>query len=232
MTTHGTASQLKVDGAYVEFQLAVLRALPRDIDPDIAEGWRNNGQGLAKVLREALLPPEESESIPAPQPKPLLVPFGTTVVSPTTAPFAAKDRFVVNTKRNAAVKIAFVWDNFTSWFMGKTEQPFEGSTLKYGMLSRSSVDGPIIAELGGEEKAETTLAEVFALMSAQPNGENGALLTNGYANIFYVRNAKGVLRAVRVGWDADDGGWDVYAFSVADPSSWGGGRLVFSRNSR
>ncbi len=232
MTNHGTASQLKVDGAYVEFQLAVLRALPRDIDPDIADGWRNNGQSLAKVLREALLPPEESESIPAPQPKPLLVPFGTTVVSPTTTPFTAKDHFVVNTKRNAAVKIAYIWDDFTSWFMDKVEQPFEGSTLKFGTLSRSSVDAPIIAELGGEEKAETTLAEVFALMSNQPNGEKGALLTNGYVNIFYVRDAKGVLRAVRVYWLAARGCWHVSAFSVSDPGTWDGGRQVFSRNYR
>lgn len=58
MTNHGTASQLKVDGAYIEFQLAVLRALPRDIDPDIADGWRDNGESLARVLRQALFPPQ------------------------------------------------------------------------------------------------------------------------------------------------------------------------------
>ncbi|MEK7195270.1 MAG: hypothetical protein AAB655_01085, partial [Patescibacteria group bacterium] len=131
---------------------------------------------------------------------PLLTPVGTVTVAATTTSFVAKDRFVVNTKQNAPVKIAYLWDDFRAWFTDKVEQPFEGSTLKYGKLSRSSVDGSIIAELGGEEKAETTLAEIFSLMAAQmaaqPSGESGPLLTNGYANIFYVRDAKGVLRAV------------------------------------
>ena len=54
MTNHGTASQ--VTGSYVEFQAAVLRALPRDIDSDVALGWTQNGESLARVLREALTP--------------------------------------------------------------------------------------------------------------------------------------------------------------------------------
>jgi|GEM_PF-582850 hypothetical protein len=54
---HGTAS-LVVPGWYVEFQQALLRAAPRDITSDIALGWTNNGEGLVKVLRESLLPPE------------------------------------------------------------------------------------------------------------------------------------------------------------------------------
>ncbi|MBI2033928.1 MAG: hypothetical protein HYT13_02415 [Candidatus Liptonbacteria bacterium] len=51
-TKHGTASQ--VTGGYVEFQAAVLRALPRDINPDVALGWTQNGESLARVLREAI----------------------------------------------------------------------------------------------------------------------------------------------------------------------------------
>ena len=59
--------------------------------------------------------------------------------------------------------------------------------------------------------------------------KNGPLLTNGYANIFYVRDANGVLRAVSVYWY--DGGWDEYAVGVAHPNTWFDGRRVFSRNS-
>lgn len=54
MANHGTASQ--VTGSYVEFQAAVLRALPRDIDSDVALGWTNNGESLACILREAFTP--------------------------------------------------------------------------------------------------------------------------------------------------------------------------------
>ena len=163
---------------------------------------------------------------PAP---PLLIPVGTTIVAATTTSFVVRDRFVQNTKKNAPVKISFVSDYFKDCFYDKTEEAFGGSTLNYGKLSRSSVDGPIIAELGGEAKAETTVAEVYALMEAQKNGENGSLLTNGYANIFYVRDAKGVLRSVDVYWIDD--GWFVNADDVADPDAWRVGGQVFSRNS-
>ena len=66
-------------------------------------------------------------------------------------------------------------------------------------------------------------------MAEQGNGEDGILLTNGYANIFYIRDIKGVFWAVGCGWDG--GGWRVGAISVEDPRGWDGGRRVFSRNS-
>lgn len=60
MRKHGTAFQ--VTGWYVEFQMAVLRALPRDIDQRVADGWRENGKALTKNLRSMLIPPAESTS--------------------------------------------------------------------------------------------------------------------------------------------------------------------------
>jgi hypothetical protein len=39
---------------FAEFRRAVLRALPRDIDADIALGWIQHGELLAQILREAL----------------------------------------------------------------------------------------------------------------------------------------------------------------------------------
>jgi hypothetical protein len=62
----------------VEFQLAVLRALPRDINPDVADGWRNNGESLARVLKRVLVPPEP-ESGKKPEPKPSLPPIRVVV---------------------------------------------------------------------------------------------------------------------------------------------------------
>ncbi|MEK7857204.1 MAG: hypothetical protein AAB288_14025, partial [Acidobacteriota bacterium] len=82
-----------------------------------------------------------------------------------------------------------------------------------------------------EAIAKTTLSAVYALMERQPKGESGEFLTNGYANIFYVRDATGKLRAVCVFWDAGNGGWGVDAGSVGFPFRWHGGRRVFSRNS-
>jgi len=47
-----------VPGWFVEFQMAVLRNLPRDIPADVAAGWSNNGAALKSALRLALTPPK------------------------------------------------------------------------------------------------------------------------------------------------------------------------------
>jgi len=54
MKNHGTTPQ--ITGIYAEFQAAVIKALPRDIDQDVALGWTKNGETLARILREALTP--------------------------------------------------------------------------------------------------------------------------------------------------------------------------------
>jgi hypothetical protein len=163
---------------------------------------------------------------PAP---PLLISLGAIEVAATTTSFVGRDYFVQSTAKSVTVKISYVSDYFKDRFYGKTEEAFGGSTLNYGKLSRSSVDGPIIAELGGKAKAETTLTEIYALMVAQKNGGKGPLLTNGYANIFYVRDINAVLRAVGAGWRV--GGWRVGARGVVSPSAWCDDGRVFSRNS-
>jgi hypothetical protein len=160
---------------------------------------------------------------------PLLIPVGTATVAATKTPFVAYALFVMNIEKNASVKISYLDKTFSTWFLEKMEGCFTGSALRYTRISRHSFDGPIITALGGEKKAETTLTELFSLMEKQPNGESGALLTNGGANIFYVKDASGVLRAVHVAWI---GGWGVFARPVAYPLGWFDGRQVFSRDSR
>jgi hypothetical protein len=156
----------------------------------------------------------------------------TVVVSATISKFVAKEKFVRDTGRKAKVKIRYLGDNFTSWFLngdGKTEDPISEQVLCYHKLRQPSVDGPIIAELGGAEKSETTLSEMFFLMEKQGNGEDGVLLNNGYSNIFYIKDISGVIRSVHVYWDGD--GWVVFAFSVQYPYGRFDGRQAFSRNS-
>ena len=156
--------------------------------------------------------------------------IGTVQVPDMTEPFVAKDHFVVNTSDDAEVKISFVWDGFQNEFLagdGKEEMGLDARELVYYDLVQRSVDGPIITELGGKEKAETTLAEIWRLLLKQPKGQGGALPTNGCASIFYVKNTSGVLRAVYVGWH--DGGWSVDVNSIEDPDPWSVGSRVFSR---
>lgn len=55
MPTHGTATET-VRGTFVEFSAAVLRALPRDLTPEVEIRWTRNGESLSRILRNALMP--------------------------------------------------------------------------------------------------------------------------------------------------------------------------------
>lgn len=157
--------------------------------------------------------------------KALLEPLGTITMAPRLE-FVAGDHFVINTDPKVPATISFLGSNFREWFLGKIEEPAAETMLRYAKLIRSEFDGPIMAELGDHK--ETTLAQIFALMERQLNGEEGVLLTNGLVNIFYVHDVNGVLRAVDVYWSGV--GWLVFAVSVSDSRRWHDGLRVFSRN--
>jgi hypothetical protein len=210
-------------GQYYRRMTAIANRLGKSLEFDLvmeALQGIHDGQVIAK-------PAVVAKSTPKPKLS-LLEPISTITVSATSVKFVAKDKFKL--RKDGGI-CSYLGDNFCKWFLsgnGKTEDPISEQTLRYAKLRKSSVDVQIIKELGGEEKSEATLTEVFFLMEKQANGEKGVLLTNGYANIFYVKDSSGVLRAVRVLWDDD--GWHVTAFEVSRPDSWDAGRQVFSRN--
>jgi len=210
--------------AELEFSQRFQLQLGGLIAPEVLEKW--NGC-KAEVLRARCV--EAFGKFPEPAPESLLEFVSTVVIPATTKKFIARDNFIVDTSEKAKVKICFLGDNFEENFLGKTEDAIVEITLRYYKLRKGSVDNPIIAEIGGKEKAETTLTEMFSLMEKQPNGEKGALLTNGYANIFYIRDTNGVLWAVHCHWG--DGGWVVHDSSTGLPLVWIAGFQVFSRNS-
>jgi len=139
--------------------------------------------------------------------------------------FKAGDTFF---NQNSGVKMVPHGPNFTKWFSGKVEENVPSGGLISRPLIRPATDSEIIADLGGEEKAGVTLVEIWRLMQRQPSGEEGVLLTNGWANIFYVRDTDGVLRVVHIYWRGD--GWYVGAVALGG-SRWRGGLHVFSRDS-
>lgn len=152
-----------------------------------------------------------------------LLDFIRTVRVAATSKFIAKDHFAADSQE---VKLAWIGNNFKQWFLAKVEEPQAEVTLRYHQLKKNSLDAPILAELRG--KAETTLASIWEFLKKQPNGEPGKLLTNGYVNIFYVRDSVTVLRAVLVRWYSD--GWRVGAGSVEGLREWFEGYRVFSGN--
>ena len=159
----------------------------------------------------------------------LLVLVTRVSVAATKESFFAAEKLVVNTEQDAKVKISGLWGNFETNFLGKVEPAFGGSELKVHKLLEKALDKPIIEELGGEAKAETTLTEMFSLMKVQGHGQEGPLLTNGWANIFYIRDVNGVLWAVGCYWFGL--GWFCDAYSVDRPDDWLADNQVVSRNS-
>ncbi|HBB36866.1 MAG: hypothetical protein UX02_C0003G0066 [Candidatus Moranbacteria bacterium GW2011_GWC1_45_18] len=163
-------------------------------------------------------------------PKPdSLLKFIRIIAIPSTKKFIARDHFVANIKEGARAKISYLGDNFRQEFLDKIEKPAGKNSLRCHELLKPSVDGSIFAELGGEKKVASTLAQIYWLMEQQPNGEDGTMLNDGRWNIFYIPNTAGVLRAVCVFWSG--GGWGVDAGSVEFPFRWDVGSQVFSRNS-
>jgi hypothetical protein len=151
----------------------------------------------------------------------LLAPLATAVVPAGAAPAVIRDYF----KNNTRVRFSTIFAEFKSRFFDKTENPAPETTYRKYKLLQISADGPIIAELGGESKVEGSFAAAFALLQRQPGGEAGFLQTNGYANIFYAKDKKGSLCAIRIGWASD--GWVVDAISVQDPLAWNGKHEIF-----
>ncbi len=168
-----------------------------------------------------------------PKPAPSILEFVSTVeVVATKLKFSATAKFVVNTSPYAQVKISKIGNDFIKLFLaGKVtiEKPMDAQTLRYHDLCQTSADTAIIAELGGEEKSETTLYQVFSLMKKQKHGKDGALLNNHWANIFFIRDNAGVLRTVSVRWRG--GGWCFLDNFIENQCRWFGGVRVFSRNS-
>lgn len=153
----------------------------------------------------------------------------TTVSVAACEKFVAKEHFKVDTSRKAKVKIAFLWDNFSKHFLPKTEEGVLAGEIKVNKLLQSSLDAPIMTELGDPRSYSTTLADLWALLEKQPNGEEGALLVNGYANTLYIHDTEGNLWAVFASWYAAYGGWYVEALSVGRPGRWVDGIQVLSR---
>ena len=152
-----------------------------------------------------------------------LLRFVTTISVPGVPKFVAKDRFV-----SSGTITFYLDDNFKTHFLSKVEENVPAADLAVHTLTSYSLDEPIRKELGAQRE-ETTLAYLYELLSRQPKGESGVLLTNGYATIFYIKDANGKLWAVGVGWDSRYGEWHVRADSITYPDEWHGGYRVFSR---
>ncbi|OHA81110.1 MAG: hypothetical protein A2675_00825 [Candidatus Yonathbacteria bacterium RIFCSPHIGHO2_01_FULL_51_10] len=239
----------------IDADAATLAGLQIDLLQKIRAGhitpahlaWFN---GLTKKARDELALTKVAQAI-----KNILEFVGTVVIS-ATGTFVAREKFVVDTSREAKVKIRSLGPNFKNWFLageGVVEDQIGEQVLGIARLRKPSADTPIIAELGGRELATTGLTQVYSYMEQQKaegvfyvpqaviklegnrfsyTNKAGETITEEVANpehLFEMNGKWYVLRAVNVYWY--DVGWNVDASSVEDPRAWGDVNRVFSRNS-
>ena len=140
----------------------------------------------------------------------------------------AVQRFVAGDCLKEA-NVGWTGDNFKRLFLDKIGENVPEANLAVSRLEEASLDAPILKELG--DRAEVSLAHMFDLLKRQAHGEEGILLTNGYANIFYVHDRNNTLWAVSARWDSARRDWYVEAHSIKNPNGWSDGHLVFSRDS-
>ena len=120
----------------------------------------------------------------------------------------------------------FVWNDFCSRIVVQAKPSKAGTTFKVNAaeLMRDLIDEEIEVALPKDHLFdETSVCAVIAgLIAKQPNGEKGALVNNGRANLFYTCSC-----VVSVYWDAVGREWRVGTWQ-RDGGRWLAGRRAFS----
>ncbi len=153
-----------------------------------------------------------------------------------TATLDPIDRFsVAEVIKNGKIGDVKFWfgSNFQRVFGSLEETDIPATTLKFHRLKNGSVDGPILEDLGGAKQIKAFVAYIFSLCCRQGQGQEGVLLTNGYANIFYIPdpNDPETYWAVSCSWNSSYGRWYVGADPVTYLDKWRAGRQVVSCDS-
>ncbi len=143
--------------------------------------------------------------------------------------FVARDAFGEN---NADSIKFYLWPDFQDNYLGKIEENVGSATVAVHQLEKPLRDDRIMAELGIDlktKKGVIKLAHFREMLKAQAQGQEGPLLVNGYANIVYIEDEKGVFWAVHADWSSSGREWGIDANSLGSPNEWHGGNQVLSQ---
>jgi hypothetical protein len=120
----------------------------------------------------------------------------------------------------------YVYGDFRSGVVSKAGPVAIGTSYKLDAadLGQDASDEAIESALSKDHIfAESPVCAIIAqLIAKQANGEEGTLLNNGYANLFYTSSF-----VVDVYWDSGRGEWRVDTWGRGD-RGWGAGHRVFS----
>jgi len=152
---------------------------------------------------------------------------GKFIIPATIINFVAREKFLVNNRYNAPVKISHIGEEFERLYLAKIEEPIAEQTLYYRTLAMDSADGSVIDELGGNKNVKTFLATMYSLMSRQRNAEGGdSLSITGSANVLYIVDIFGNVSTACV--SVEDRGWSLDAYEFSDTDKWPQGCRIFS----
>jgi hypothetical protein len=157
----------------------------------------------------------------------LSAPSEPITVGPLTKIFKPKEFFRDD---NADVKL-YVWDNFKDRILASTGNVSKKPAVEIVSrdITKAMNDSEICAELAENYVFRLDDLWIIAeLLRCQPKGKNGALLNNGYANLFYIQVAPALVLVFCMYWGGST--WDVDAWGLDEYGRWGGGPRVFSRN--
>lgn len=170
-----------------------------------------------------LLRPEPARSCPPTPPSDAVEP--STTASVDTERFVAANHFRESAALRSSVAISWLGATFRQRFLDKVEPAPARALLQPFQLRRAARGSEIVAWLG--DRRETTLGELWCLLSLQPNGESGALLINAAPNLFFIRDRDDKLWTVDVLWGGP--GWEIGASAVEGDRPWDAGAQAFSR---
>lgn len=210
--------------------MAVMEGLPTDVSDEVAERCIGNKSPLHRWIQLGLEPEIDLSRVDFDAVKaamrPKLLQPGNTIVIPPMPAYVVKN-FFSDLKANG-VKVGWKWNGLDEILLAAGEEPAitEATTLRSHLLLANSVDAPILTELS--DLARTSFGLMSEIVKKQGNGEPGALLTNGSANIFYPASAPDWA----VDCSRDSGyGWSFNAYPVSSTDPWGEGYRVFSLDS-
>lgn len=144
----------------------------------------------------------------------LLKPVAQATVPARTKPFNAAEFYQTGPG-------LFVFDTFAERLDLSARQTLDSAPARSyvaSILKSDAYDKDIRKEL--PENHLSTLEDIAGFIEAQPEGKQGFLLNDGYANIFYVAGKNGEVFVVVVRWLSDDREWLVRGWGLVEGGDW------------
>lgn len=190
-------------GQQANWHAAVIKALPRDIDPDTALNWERNGDALTKILREALCSPQKVARGSILR----LLSGGETI---TIAPCDG-------TQTLAKAKETFpsgIDSDFKNWKLDKAGNATEETAVQVYEVAKDATFAKMFGSLGSDlNKLCLTQHQIKTFCEKHSSW----LRTDGYATFFLFKVEDQFFVA---DVDVDPGGLFVYAFRFGDGFEW------------